>query len=111
MLLVEGVEARAETEVDEQRQQRAERREREGALALAASLHREQSLHQIVIGSEGGHRSHDAVEDRDPHDVRVGEHPPPEIRRVEPWPPVDDVELARRPRDAEYGRESAIDLP
>ena len=111
MLRVVGEEPGADGEVEQQRHERADRRERQRALALAARLDREQALHQVVVGAEGGHRADEAVQDGEPEDVRIRQHPLPEIRRARRRAPVDDAEASRLRRRPEHRAEAAVDPP
>src|SRR3990172_6293506 len=47
----------ADAQVDQQRDQSPDGRERERPLALSPRLHREQPLHQVVVGAEPGGRA------------------------------------------------------
>ena len=110
VLGVEGVKTRAEPQVDDEGQQRADRGQRQGALALPPGLDRQEPLHQVVVGPERGHRPDEAVQERDPHDVRVAEDPAPEIARARRRSPVDEVEAPGSARDLNDGAEAPVDL-
>ena len=109
MLGVEREEPGPDGEIEEQRHQRPDGREGEGALALPARLHGEETLHQVVVGPEGGHGADEAVEHGEPEDVGVGEHAPPEIGRARRGSPVDDGEPSGLGGGAEHGPQSAVD--
>ena len=103
MLGVEGEESGADGEIEEQGHQRADGRERERALALPSRLHGEETLHQVVIRAEGGHGADESVQNGEPEDIGVREHPMPEIRRARRGTPVDDAEATGLRRRAEHG--------
>ena len=111
MLVVKRVEGRAEAQIDQEREQGAERRDRERALALAARLHREQPLHQVVVGAEGRHRADEAVEHGHPHDVGIGEDATPEVRGARRGTPVDDVQPARLACERHDRADAAVHAP
>ena len=104
MLGVEGEESGADGEIEKQGDQGADGRERERALALPSRLHGEETLHQVVIRAEGGHGADEPVQNGQPEDVGVREHPMPEIRRARRGTPVDDAEATGLRRRAEHRR-------
>jgi hypothetical protein len=111
MLGVVGEEPGADREIEQERHEGADRRERQRALALAARLDGEQALHEVVVGTEGGHRADEAVEDREPEDVGVGQHPLQEIGRARRWAPVDHAQAPRFGRRPQHGAQATVDPP
>ena len=111
VLRVVGEEAGADAEVDGQGHERAERREGERALALAARLDGEEALHQVVVGAEGRHRAHEPVEHGEPDDVGIGEHARARSRASPgAGPQLIDGQAPRLGRGRVHGGEPAVDL-